>query len=106
MVIVSWQRDIALNMENAKTIEISERKIYDDTHYIIYSVIATMEDDTKVLLGNYKDKERAKEIITNIVSLHSTFEVYKHASYEVQTQIAIQLYNQGIALDVYEIPLT
>lgn len=105
MVIVSWQRDIALNMENAKTIEISERKIYDDTHYTIYSVIATMEDDTKVILGNFKEKERAKEILSNIVALHSTFEVYKHGNYEAQTQIAIQLYNQGIAFDVYEIPL-
>ena len=72
---------------------------------IIYSIIATMEDDTKVILGNYKEKERAAQVIKDIVSLHSTFEVYKHASSEVQTQIAIQLYNQGIALDVYEIPL-
>lgn len=105
MVIVSWQKDIALNMENAKTIEISERKIYDDTHYIIYSVIATMEDDTKVVLGNFKERERAKEILSNIIALHSTFEVYKHGNYEAQNQIAIQLYNQGISFDVYEIPL-
>lgn len=105
MVIVSWQKDIALNMANSKTIEISERKIYDDTHYVIYSVIATMNDDTKVILGNYKEKERAKQVLAEIVSLHSTFEVYKYGNHDVQTQIAIQFYNQGISLDVYEIPL-
>lgn len=105
MIIVSWQRDIVVNMTTAKTVEISERKIYDDTHYIIYSIIATLNDDTTVILGNYKSEERAKEVLREIILVYSTYELYKVATPEVQNQIAIQLFNQKKTLSVYEIPL-
>lgn len=105
MIIISWQRDIVVNMSTAKTVEISERRIYDDTHYIIFSIIATLNDDTTVILGNYKSEERAKEILKEIIMMYSTFELYKVATPEVQNQIAIQLFNQKKTLSVYEIPL-
>lgn len=106
MIIVNWQKDVVVNMETAKTVEVSKRRIYDDTHYIIYSIIATLNDDTVINLGNYKTEERAKEVLAEIISIYSAFKVYEFGSQEVQSQIAIQLYNTGRTLNVYEIPLT
>lgn len=105
MIIVNWQKDVVVNMETAKTVEVSKRRIYDDTHYIVYSIIATLNDDTVINLGNYKTEERAKEVLRDIITTFSTFEVYKNSTQEVKNQIAIQLYNSGRTLEVFEIPL-
>lgn len=55
-------------------------------------------------LGYYKTEERAKEVLSDIVSREAMFRMYKYSKDDTQDIIDIKMIKENLIFDVYEMP--
>ena len=97
MIIVSQNKEKSKKYNNIITIS------YDndyETKEEFWIVFIDGED-----MGHYKTRERAKEVLQEIITTHSDFEYYKNAPKKEKEEIKKAMTMRYEHFDVYEMPL-
>lgn len=103
MIIVSQDKCTIINLDNIKTIELAEEK--DFKSIIIFR--ETDEVETGVcglIIGHYTTKERAKEVLQEIVTQKAIFEYFKNVPERTQILLAKDFKENNEIFDIYEMP--
>ena len=103
MIIVSQDKCTIVNLDNIKTIELDEEK--DFKSIIIFR--ETDEVETGVcglIIGHYTTKERAKEVLQEIVKQKAIFEFFKNVPERTQILLAEDFKEDNEIFDTYEMP--
>lgn len=96
MIIFNQDKTVVLNMNNIDTIYIN-----DDKPIIVTSTIGR----TECLLGEYKTRERAKQVLEEIVAVYRCSKTCESSITEkLHARIAIELNDMKQATFLYEMP--
>lgn len=87
MIIVSQDRDKIVNFDNLVQVYITQDE-EEKAYFIRFETVDSLYED----LGEYKTKERAKEVLQEIITRHGNWENMKVGQ------------PSGICLPVYEMP--
>ena len=98
MIIVSQDKSFILNFNNIEAIEIGNPK-ENEFEGTIY---ARLMSNYFYKIGEYKRKERAKEVLALIYKIYSDQTLIKHINSEYQNKLIAGDKNQYF--DVYEMP--
>lgn len=100
MIILSQDKLQIFNFRTAKNIWIEEEEVeINQIEQIVYSIYIDGE-----IVGTYETKERAKEVLQEIVKNNSIFNYFKCVNSEVQETIAGSFIRADFMFDVYEMP--
>ncbi len=100
MIILSQDKLQIFNFRTAKNIWIEEEEVeINQIEQIVYSIYIDGE-----IVGAYETKERAKEVLQEIVKNNSIFNYFKCVNSEVQETIAGSFIRADFMFDVYEMP--
>lgn len=87
MIIVSQDKDNIINFDNLTQVYITQDE-EEKAYFIRFETVDSLYED----LGEYKTKERAKEVLQEIITRHGNWENMKVGQ------------PSGICLPVYEMP--
>ena len=105
MTIVSQDKTEIVNFENILSIKLYYDEEDPKCLFELYSCV-NAPGDNYILMGIYKTKERAKEVLQGIITAYSNFEYLKYCDTEIKKEIAEQILStQYNYFDVYEMPL-
>lgn len=100
MIILNQDKLQIFNFRTAKNIWIEEEEVeINQIEQIVYSIYIDGE-----IVGAYETKERAKEVLQEIVKNNSIFNYFKCVNSEVQETIAGSFIRADFMFDVYEMP--
>ena len=103
MIIVSQDKCTIVNLDNIKTIELDRET--DFKSIIIFR--ETDEAETGVcglIIGHYTTKERAKEVLQEIVKQKAIFEFFKNVPERTQILLTKDFKEDNEIFDTYEMP--
>lgn len=101
MIIQTQNKEELINFENIMNVEVTD---CDEEGFGIFAGFIVGRDDNYRLLGYYKSKERATEILQEIASAYSDFKYYAAENGKKKTEIGIKIYQNYRSIDLYEMP--
>lgn len=99
MIIVSQDKYNVLNFNTTVNIGLEEISTLND----IVQVTAETNGNA-VVLGKYKNEERAKEVLEDMVTTRAIFEIYKCSDTDIQCMFDKRMLEENMTFDTYEMP--
>lgn len=104
MIIVSQDKETIVNFNVSFSAYIREKYDYDKNETIGYNIFVKHFEDVE-FLGTYKTKERAKEVLQEIIKTHKISESYKYTrDVGLQSALTADIEMRNLILFRYEMP--
>jgi hypothetical protein len=105
MIIVSQNKKRIFNFENLVETGVFVRNIYPPKDNVKrYDLQGVTQNGGCIILGAYDTEERAKEILSEIVTYNANFNLFKCSCAGTQARAAKEFLEKGIRFDIYEMP--
>lgn len=95
MIIVSQNKVANINYNNIEAIYMLKK---DD------KIEINVRGNYDYTIGKYETEERAKEILSEIVTYNANFNLFKCSCAGTQARAAKEFLEKGIRFDIYEMP--
>ena len=103
MIIVSQNRDTILNFENIQDIRIEEYGTHNKG-IKTYKIFSGNFEGYATLLGTYKTREKAKEVLQEITRLYRMFQGLKYCGDSVKIGIIEETEKSGHQAFIFKMP--
>ena len=96
MIIVSQDKEKIVNFDMVTNMFV----------YCISSIRCMLSDGSDTIIGEYKTKERAKEVLQEIIKTHKISESYKYTGdICLQSALTAEIEKKNLILFRYEMPI-